>query len=643
MIRYIITLTIIHLGTCVIAQTPGNLGTTNLTAWFMPDALALGNVTSWTTTFPIGASATTVTDASAPYPLATNTPVGNVSNYNTTLEFTANTTTNLKALASTASPNFLNNINSSDQGTFFCAYLFPTATSNDHLILYNESSLDAIQVRNLGANGMLALGLTGNSSNGARRWVEGFVPSILSYKGNKSGASTMNLYDRSWESTTASGSGSTGPTGLYFGVKPGIGTSPLNGYLHEVIFYNTDLTNLEIGKVNSYLAIKYGATLLSTGGGTQGDYIATNGNTIWSANTSLLYHNDVVGIARDDNQGLLQKQSHSYDDTTRIYLNSLATTNSANAGTFVADRSFVMIGHNTDKMCATVSSNLEIPGTCGLYSRLEREWKVTNTNLTENFNLDITLNTCANQGLVNINELRLLVDDDGDFSNGGTTCYFNGDGTGISFSYSNPTITISNISNAHIPLNATQYITIASFSQTTPLPIELTQFTLICNQEEVNVNWTTETEFNNDYFTIERSRDATNFENLAIVKGSGTSTSQKTYSWIDEDPLSGTCYYRLSQTNFDGSTKIYQTQSTNCNENDKVLLYPNPFENEITITTQYSGTIELIDITGKVLLESSFEAGETTLLIDQLSPGSYVVRVRQVHGNVQNIKLLKIK
>mgnify|MGYP006146881317 CR=1 FL=1 len=165
----------------------------------------------------------------------------------------------------------MNNLNAADQGTFFYAYLFPTAASNDHLVLYNESSLDAIQLRNLGASGRLALGLNGNSSNGCRDWTEGFVPSVISYKGNKSGAATMNMYDRTWESTVSPGSGSTGPTGLYFGVKPGVGSSPLSGYLHEVIFYNTNLSNLEITKVNTYLAIKYGATLLNTGGGIQGD------------------------------------------------------------------------------------------------------------------------------------------------------------------------------------------------------------------------------------------------------------------------------------------------------------------------------------------------------------------------------------
>ena len=138
-------------------------------------------------------------------------------------------------------------------------------------------------------------------------------------------------------------------------------------------------------------------------------------------------------------------------------MNTLAVSNTANSGVFSNDRSFVLMGHNTGENCATFAANVEIPlglTNCILYSRLDREWKVTNTNYPQNFNVDIALNSCASPTLVNTSELRFLVDDDGDFSNGGTQCYFNGDGSGIVISYANPYITVSNISNSHIPDNS---------------------------------------------------------------------------------------------------------------------------------------------------------------------------------------------
>jgi len=145
-------------GTIQFAQNPGNVGTANLTAWFKPDNLTLGIVTNWTTTIPNGAGSISVSDNTAPYPIASNTPPGNTSNYNTTIEFTSNSNTAIKALQNTTSLNLLDNRNSTSQGTFFGVYYFPTVVrNNNHMMLYNELSGDAIQFRNLGTVGRLQL------------------------------------------------------------------------------------------------------------------------------------------------------------------------------------------------------------------------------------------------------------------------------------------------------------------------------------------------------------------------------------------------------------------------------------------------------------------------------------------------------
>jgi gliding motility-associated-like protein len=438
-------------------QNPGNVGTANLSAWFKPDALPLGNVTSWTTTLS-SIGGVTVTDASAPFPQATNTPVGNVSNYNTTLYFNGNTTSTLQALQNTAALNLLSNSSSASQGTFFCAYYLPTGATytNGHMMLYN-STPNAIQFRNLGATGRIAIGLTGQSTNATRNWTETNEPTIISYKGNRSTSTSFKAYENDLLFTTTTASQSSGPTGLYFGVMPGTGTSPYNGYIHEYIFYNSDLSDADIRKVNTYLAIKYGATLGNTGGGTQGDYVASNNVTIWDASVSPSHHNDVIGIGRDDNQALMQKQSHSFADDFRIYLATLAPNNVSNIGTFTSDTSFITMGHDA-ATCGTPLANAESPA--GLSSRLGEEWKVQNTNFTQTFNWDVKVDTCNTPGFavgpVNLADLRLLVDNDGDFSN--ATMY--AAGGGLSFSYNNGYITVSGISNTHLPKDSIRFFTI---------------------------------------------------------------------------------------------------------------------------------------------------------------------------------------
>lgn len=451
-------------------QNPGNIGTANITAWFKPDNLTVGNVTSWSTTFPTGATSVTVSDNSSPYPIATNTPLNNTSNYNTTIEFIANSSFALKALQNNNSLNLLNNSNAAGQGTFFSVYYFPAlSTGNNHMMLYNETGGDAIQFRNLGASGRFAIGRgINNSTNASRDWTESFLPTIISFKGNRSGTGTMTANENGGLITGGGASQSSGAIGLHFGVMPGNNNSPYNGYLNEFIFYNRDLTTLEMNKIHSYLAIKYGITLDNTVGGTQGDYLSAAGNSIWDASLTPGYHNDVIGIGRDDNQALLQKQSHSFYDITRIYLNTLETNNAANSGVFIHDTSFVMIGDNGGLTCNTLSTIAELPPFPLLNSRLEREWKVTKSNFSQPFNCDITISPCAIGIDFDTSCLALLVDDDGDFTN--ATAY--NSANGLVFSLSGNTITVAGISNIHIPDNSTRYITLASVVLTKELPAD---------------------------------------------------------------------------------------------------------------------------------------------------------------------------
>lgn len=85
------------------------------------------------------------------------------------------------------------------------------------------------------------------------------------------------------------------------------------------------------------------------------------------------------------------------------------------------------------------------------------------------------------------------------------------------------------------------------------LPIELLSFSAEQSGKEVQLNWVTASETNNDFFTIERSSDAVKFEPILKVNGAGTSTNKNSYVNFDVNPLKGVSYYRLKQTDFDGA------------------------------------------------------------------------------------------
>ena len=90
----------------------------------------------------------------------------------------------------------------------------------------------------------------------------------------------------------------------------------------------------------------------------------------------------------------------------------------------------------------------------------------------------------------------------------------------------------------------------------------------------VILNWTTASELNNDYFTIERSKDAVEFQPIKFVEGAGNSNSILNYEIIDVNPFLGTSYYRLKQTDFNGKYSFSNIVSVNAGSDN---VFDKPF------------------------------------------------------------------
>ena len=259
---------------------------------------------------------------------------------------------------------------------------------------------------------------------------------------------------------------------FYIGSAPEMGNTLPHFYADAliaevIVYYGGGNLVGDRNKVESYLAIKYGVTLDNTAGGIAGDYKSSNSTIIWDASVTPNYHNDVIGIARDDEGELNQKQSHTNDDITRVYASILAIRNELNNANLSNNESSIVVGHNN-----AVMSNIgavEVP--LAILNRIGREWKVTNTNFPDIYNFDLNFSNPASC------DLRLLVDDDGDFTN--ATVYQSGD-FGLAFTVNNTGVTISGVNSNHIPLNGVKYITIAH------IPTVITPLTdTICQGESV--------------------------------------------------------------------------------------------------------------------------------------------------------------
>lgn len=161
-----------------------------------------------------------------------------------------------------------------------------------------------------------------------------------------------------------------------------------------------------------------------------------------------------------------------------------------------------------------------------------------------------------------------------------------------------------------------------------PLPIELLVFNAQAVGDQVRLDWTTATEINNDYFTVERSLNGYDWEIVGYVEGAGNSTSTISYVDFDPDPHSGVSYYRLKQTDYDGTFTYSDIKAVSFDPAGNILIFPNPAMDEFTVTSSVGSTIQLIDPLGRIV-ELPFYEHElgVTFDVSTLARGLYIVRV----------------
>jgi hypothetical protein len=96
-----------------------------------------------------------------------------------------------------------------------------------------------------------------------------------------------------------------------------------------------------------------------------------------------------------------------------------------------------------------------------------------------------------------------------------------------------------------------------NLSSTTKLPIDLLYFRGTSSGHVALLSWATASETDNDYFTLEHSLDGINYTAVALIKGAGTTSEESSYQYAHSGAAQGYNYYRLKQTDFDGSYKYF--------------------------------------------------------------------------------------
>ncbi len=411
------------------------------------------------------------------------------------------------------------------------------------------------------------------------------------------------------------------------------------GDIAETIVFSSALDSDERNRVESYLALKYGVTMnASDDGGTGGvderDYRAGDGGVIWDFDgQGTTYYNDIFGIGRDDLSCLEQTQSKSENSDALV-------TFEQPGGSFSADDSFILSGN--DNAAIEDPDNREKPAT--IKSRLNREWRVQETGTVGTIELTYDISNVTGPtgvGTNNLTQLRLMVDDDGDFSNGGTTLI-----SPSSIDGSNETATFE------VDFTDGQYYTLGSI-EVAALPINLISFEAsVYANDQVKLDWVTASEENNAFYTIERSANGADFETVGRIDGAGNSNELLHYSFVDANPISGTSFYRLKQTNFSGTFDFSEIRSVNVISRfePSYNIYPNPIRQGETLRIAYTIErdqtlqISVMNSKGQLVLRKEERASLTSRYIElstaQLSKGLNLIRILDANNQVKVFKLI---
>ncbi len=184
-----------------------------------------------------------------------------------------------------------------------------------------------------------------------------------------------------------------------------------------------------------------------------------------------------------------------------------------------------------------------------------------------------------------------------------------------------------------------------------PLPIELLSFDAKQNLSRVDLRWSTASEKNNDYFTIEKTKDGYSFETVGIIDGTGNSSSLIDYATIDNSPYNGQSYYRLKQTDFDGKFSYSNLRMVDFMAAEVTFdIFPNPSDgSSINVSLSANEGEEILivvyDITGKESYSKVIitqDNAKNVYAIDtqhNLAPGIYLISATSKQS-IYNKKLI---
>lgn len=171
------------------------------------------------------------------------------------------------------------------------------------------------------------------------------------------------------------------------------------------------------------------------------------------------------------------------------------------------------------------------------------------------------------------------------------------------------------------------------FDSANALPIKFLDFSATYHKlaRQVNLTWLTTSEVNNDYFTIDRSKDGKAWEELAQIKSTGgSSNTDNHYAYADQNPYKGKSYYRLKQTDLNGSYEYAPVRTVFIEDLLLQSIYPNPAYNLLHINAEKGALVEIYSTTGQLMDRFTAKTHYYAVDVSRYPSGVYFVSAQNV-------------
>ena len=190
--------------------------------------------------------------------------------------------------------------------------------------------------------------------------------------------------------------------------------------------------------------------------------------------------------------------------------------------------------------------------------------------------------------------------------------------------WNNGTLVAANGSNPY-SLTRTGITGFSPFAVMSPagvVPITLLDFNGRYKDKAVVLNWSTLTESNTRYFTVEKSNDAVLFRPLANIPAYGNSQVKRSYNYVDNAVLNYINYYRLKMADINGGYVYSKTITVSATTDHAVVVFPNPVKDELFIRLQdglEESIINIVDTKGNMVRALQLKAGVTVISVNTTS------------------------